>query len=68
MPQLLPSSKGGGRTDGERAFLSAEGVAEERVEMKLPVDGDGTGDTDWVEGEVGAFWPFIDNEKEDFKR
>ena len=46
----------------------AEGLAEERVEMKLPVDGDGTGDTDWVEGEVGAFWPFIDNEKEDFKR
>ena len=46
----------------------AKGVAAERVEIELPIDRDGTGDNDWVGSVVGAFWPFIDNEKEDFKR
>ena len=66
MPQSLPSSKGGGRRDGERAFLSAEGGAEERVEIDLPVDG--MGDTDQGVGVVGALRPFTDDEKEDCKR
>ena len=59
--------QGGGRTDRERAFRSSKGGAEERVEMKLPIDGDGMGNTDRVVGVVGAFWPFIDDEKEDCK-
>ena len=65
---VVASPKGGDRTDGERAFLLAEGGAEERVEMELPIDGDGTGDTDRVDGVVGTFLPFIDDEKEDCKR
>ena len=65
VPQLSPPSRWGGRTDGEQAFLSAKGGAEERVEIDLPMGGDGMGDTDRVVSVVGTFWPFIDNEKED---
>ena len=36
--------------------------------MELPIDGYGTGDTDRVDGVLCDFWPFIDDEKEDFKR
>ena len=64
MPQYLPSSEGGIRTDGEQPSLSAKGVPEDRVEM----DGDGMGDTYRVDGVVGVLLPFIDDEKEDFKR
>ena len=66
--QSLPSYKGGGRTDRERAFRVAEGGADEQFGMELPMDGDGTGNTERVNGVVGAFLPFVDDEKEDFKR
>ena len=67
VPQSLHSSNGGGRTDREWTFVAAEGVVEERVEMELPMDGNGTGDTERVDGVVGAFLPFVDEANEDFK-
>ena len=67
VPQSSPSSKRGGRIDGERVLPLAEGGAEEWVEMDLPIDGDGMGNTDQVVSMLGAFWPSIDDEKEDCK-
>ena len=49
------------------SFVRPKGGAEERVEMELPMDGDGAGNNERVYGVVGTFLPSIDEANKDFK-